>query len=280
MRELAEQERALVPAAGRVDVQRDHGDEHQQPAEQAVQQELDRRVLALADAVTSDHEVHRDEHGLEEDVEQEDVGRGEDADHHRLQHEQQREVGLHAAPRRLLAGRARAAFGVVPRGEHHDRHQHGRHQDEDQRDAVHADRVVHAELRYPLVGLGELEIGTARGEAERHRDRDRERDQRDHQRYALDELVPPALRGVAGRSGGRHGSDHHRAGQRNHARDGQPGKCAHGIRSLTRSIASPEGARRRAAPRRRTSTMHKNARIRSASCAACPRCRPWWRPAC
>ena len=101
--QLAEQERALVPVLRRVHVERDDRDQHEQPAEQAVQQELDRRVLALADAVAPDHEIHRDQHGLEEHVEQEDVGGGEDADHHGLEHEHQHEVGLHAALRRRLA---------------------------------------------------------------------------------------------------------------------------------------------------------------------------------
>ena len=161
MGELAEQERARVAILGRVDVERDHRDQHEQPAEQAVQQELDRRVLALAHAEAPDHEVHRDQHGLEEHVEEEHVGRREHADDHRLEEQQQREVGLHAAPRpgpgaRLAgAGLARAGLigavllniGVVPGGEDDHRHQHGGQADQHQRDAVHADRVVHAELR-------------------------------------------------------------------------------------------------------------------------------------
>ena len=98
----------MPAAAVEYDVQRDHRDQHQQAAEQAVEQELHRRVLPLADAEAPDHEVHRDQHGLEEDVEQEDVGGREDADHHRLEHQHQREVGLHAAPRRAASpGRSR-----------------------------------------------------------------------------------------------------------------------------------------------------------------------------
>jgi hypothetical protein len=177
--QLAELERARVAAARRVDIERDHRDQHEQAAEQAVQQELHRRVLSLAGTVTADHEVHRDEHGLEEHVKQEDVRRREDADHHRLEHQHQREVGLHAAPRRRLLGRARDAFGIVPGREDHHRHEDCGHQDEDERDPVHADRIVHAELRDPLVGLGELEVRAARPERDRHRDGDPERDQRE-----------------------------------------------------------------------------------------------------
>ncbi len=55
-----------------------------------------------------------------------------------------------SAPRRGL-------LDVIPGGQHDDRHQDGGHQDQDKGDAVHADRVVHAELRDPLIDLLELE---------------------------------------------------------------------------------------------------------------------------
>src|ERR671932_129944 len=47
-------------------------------------QELHRGVLPARAAERADEEVHRHEHGLEEDVEQKDVGGREDAHHHRL----------------------------------------------------------------------------------------------------------------------------------------------------------------------------------------------------
>ena len=66
-------------------------------------------------AEAPDEEVHRDQHGLEEHVEQEDVGGGEDADQRRLGGQQQREVartrcGPRAAspPRRTASRPARA----------------------------------------------------------------------------------------------------------------------------------------------------------------------------
>ena len=176
VRQLAEQERALVAAVGRVDVQGDDRDQHEQAAEQAVQQELDGRVLPLADAEAADHEVHRHQHGLEEDVEEEDVGGGEDADHHGLEHQHHREIGLHAAHACRASGAAsggRGAFlDVIPGREHNDRHQDGGHQDQDERDAVYADRVVHAELRDPLVDLLELEPRAAGLELDGHGDGD------------------------------------------------------------------------------------------------------------
>ncbi len=97
VRQRVEDERAVVPGdrrLARVHVQRDHRDQHEQAAEQAVEQELHRRVLPRPDAERPDHEVHRDQHGLEEHVEQEDVGGREDPDHHRVEHQHQREVHL------------------------------------------------------------------------------------------------------------------------------------------------------------------------------------------
>ena len=61
------------------------------PPNRRVQQELHRGVAALGAAELPDEEVHRDEHRLEEDVEQEDVAGGEHPDHERLEHEHQRE---------------------------------------------------------------------------------------------------------------------------------------------------------------------------------------------
>ena len=196
MGEVGEQERALGAAACGVDVKRDDRHQHQQPAEQAVEQELHRRVLALADTEAPDHEIHRDQHRLEEDVEEEDIGGHEDTDNHRLEHKQQREVGLHTAL---------GAVSVVPRSEDHDRHQHDGHQDQDERDAVHTDRVMHTELRNPVVYLGELELRTVRLEAQRHHNRDRQRREREHQREPFGKKgtrIPIGRCGVVAAGGG------------------------------------------------------------------------------
>ena len=105
--EVADEE--AVVAAGARDVDRDDGHEHDQPTREGEQQELHGGVLPARAAEQPDEEVHRDQHRLEEDVEQEHVGGGEDADDERLEHEHQREVALVAparawAPRRLVVG--------------------------------------------------------------------------------------------------------------------------------------------------------------------------------
>ena len=91
------------------DVQADHGGEHEQAADERVQEELHRRVLAARAAEAADDEVHRHEHRLEEDVEQEDVGRGEDADHEELEQQDQPEEVLDVALRRARRRRLSSA---------------------------------------------------------------------------------------------------------------------------------------------------------------------------
>ena len=91
--------------------QADHRGQHEQAADERVEEELDRRVLAPRAAEGADEEVHRHEHDLEEDVEQEHVGGREDADHGELERQQQREVrratlaGCRSRPRRARSAR-------------------------------------------------------------------------------------------------------------------------------------------------------------------------------
>jgi len=99
------QPRALV-----VDVPHDgdDGDEHEQAAHEGEQHELDRRVDLPRPAPDADDEVHRDEHGLPEHVEQDEVGGAEHARHARLQ-QQQRDEEAHLA-----------VLDVVPAPDDHD----------------------------------------------------------------------------------------------------------------------------------------------------------------
>ena len=143
--------------------------QHEQAADQRVQEELHRRVLAARAAEAADDEVHRDQHRLEEHVEQEDVGRREDADHEELEQQQQREV----RPARCAAwlvellgvGLAVEACSRTPGSR---RHQDDRHRDQHQRDAVDAEGEVHAEGRDP--GPAARRTGTAARRAGVERD--------------------------------------------------------------------------------------------------------------
>ena len=101
-------ERARTVLVDRQDVEPDQRGEHEQAAEQRVQEELDGRVLPLGAAVAPDEEVHRDQHRLEQHVEQEDVGGGEHADDQALEDQDPGEVPAH---------RARRLVGVRPAGQ-------------------------------------------------------------------------------------------------------------------------------------------------------------------
>jgi hypothetical protein len=171
-------------------VQADDGGEHQQPADQRVQEELHRGVLPAWPAEAADDEVHRHEHRLEEHVEQEDVHRGEDADHEELEQQQQREVVPHTAllDRRVRLLGARLAVERVPAREDDGRHEQHRHRDEHERDSVGAERDVHTERLDPVPAADELEAFALRVETEQHDERVDDDHQRDRQAQLLGQL--------------------------------------------------------------------------------------------
>ena len=109
--------------------------EHQDAARHRVQDELDRGVDALVVPPDPDEEVHRDEHRVPEDVEQEQVERDEHAEHAGLEREDEEAELLH-----LL-------LDAVPRGQQRERREEAGEHDEPQADAVHAQVVVDAEGR-------------------------------------------------------------------------------------------------------------------------------------
>ena len=134
-----------VAGVGGDDVQADHRGQQDQAAAELVHQELQRGEAPTLTTEAADQEVGRDQRGLEDDVEEEHVGGGEDRDRERLQ-------GQHPGEER----RRVALVGLVPGGDHDDRDQHDGQQDHHQAEAVDAERVVGAEEVDPLVLLGEL----------------------------------------------------------------------------------------------------------------------------
>ena len=90
---------------------------HQQRADQCVEDELDRGVDAIGATPDADDQIHRNQHDLPEDVEEEEVEREEDAEHPCLKNQEADEVLLHA-----VLDRAEARQDADPaeqRGEHH-----------------------------------------------------------------------------------------------------------------------------------------------------------------
>ena len=122
---LREQRRDVGGAGG--PVHRHDGEEHQDRAEQRVEEELEARIDAPLAAPDADDQEHRDQAGLEEQVEQHEVEGREDADHRRLEDEEGDHVLLDAVLDR------------VPRSQDAERHQERREQDERHREAVDAE---------------------------------------------------------------------------------------------------------------------------------------------
>ena len=84
--------------------------EHQQRAGHRVDHERDRRRDAVRAAPDADEDVDRDQHRLEEDVEEQQILRGEDADDRADEEEHEAEVGARRArgrPRRRSRSRRR-----------------------------------------------------------------------------------------------------------------------------------------------------------------------------
>jgi hypothetical protein len=78
----------------RLEVDGEEGDQHEDRAEQRVEEELDAGVLAARATPHPDHEEHRDEDELPEDEEQDQVEGDERAGHTRLQQQHQPEEAL------------------------------------------------------------------------------------------------------------------------------------------------------------------------------------------
>src|SRR5207244_13593466 len=82
-----------VPNIGEIEGQQ--GNQNEDAAEQGEQEELDGGILAARAAPHADEEIHRQQHHLPEDIEQEEVERQEGDDHDRLEDQEQHAVGAH-----------------------------------------------------------------------------------------------------------------------------------------------------------------------------------------
>ncbi len=175
----AGRQRQLVPrgdveaAAGLV-VQVHQRDQHQQRAEQRVEEELEGRVDLVRATPDADDEVHRDQRGFEEHVEQQAVHGAEHADHEAREDQERAHVLVHALGDRL------------PGRDHHDHRDEGRQRHEPERDAVQAQVVVHVEALDPEDLLDELRRGGAVVEVAVERQRHGQADQRADQRDPAD----------------------------------------------------------------------------------------------
>ena len=113
----------------RGDVEPDEAQQQGQGAQERVEEELQRRPDRVAVAPPGDHEVHAHDGQVEEDEEQDEVGRHEHPEAHALQEQEQ--CGLHARA-------VRVPQGVDGAGQEH----HGRHGQQRQGEPVHAHVVA------------------------------------------------------------------------------------------------------------------------------------------
>ena len=143
-------------------------DQHENAARHGVEEELDRRVHSPRAAPHADQEVHRNQHRFPEDVEQQQVGGEESAEHPALERQQQR-VEL-----------ARPLLDRAERGDHRDRREHHGQQHEQHRDAVDAERVRGAQGGQPGPLLHELPARSRRLEPPPQRERERHLGQGGH----------------------------------------------------------------------------------------------------
>ncbi len=173
-RELVDEE-VRDRGGARLPVHRDDRDQHQQRAGQRVEEELERRVDPPRAAPHADDEEHRDQATLEEEVEEDDVERGEDADHQRLEDEEGDHVLAHAVVDR------------APRGEDAERHQERRQHHEEHRDPVDTEVVVD-EPGDPVAPLDELEARFRLVEPPPEPEREDEVEHGRDQRHAADVL--------------------------------------------------------------------------------------------
>ena len=130
------------------EVERQEADDHQRRPEQGEQEELDGRVLPFGSAPDADHEVHRQEHDLEEHEEQDQVLGDERAEHAGVQYQDQDQEALGI----LRLGE------VVPRVDDHQGHDQRGEQDQRKGDAVDAEDVPGVDDVDPRLVDHELEV--------------------------------------------------------------------------------------------------------------------------
>ncbi len=141
------------------------GHEHEQAARHREQYELDRRIDLARSSPDADQKIHRDEHRLPEDIEEEKVEGDKDTDDPGLQEEHEDKVLFDP----ILDG--------SPGGEKGDGHQKSRQDNQEEADPVDPEMIIDA-VAEPGAFFHELGVGSLAVEIEIERQRDGEIDQR------------------------------------------------------------------------------------------------------
>ena len=190
--EHGQRERDVLPMRRREHAESHRAGEHQQRADQGVDDELGRRPNALPPAPGPDQEVERDQHQVEEDDEERQVLRAEGPDHGGLGESEVEEEQPRPLP---VAERRREC-----RGHPEDR----RERDQEEVEPVDAKRVTDAQLRHPLRVRHVLEAGAVRRVVGDHPDRQPEDGHRGREH---DPSRPPARQEGRRQAGGKREED-------------------------------------------------------------------------
>src|SRR6185312_14396476 len=130
-------ERVLAGGAMMHPPQPEDGEQHEEAARLREEEELDGGVGAPLVAPDTDEEVHRHQHQLPEEIEEEQVEREEHSEH------------AHQAPHEVEVKEADALGDFVPRGEHRHDAEKQREQHQEQAHAVDGEMDADSELRDP-----------------------------------------------------------------------------------------------------------------------------------
>ena len=195
-----------------VEVEPQNAEQHDDAADEGVQEKFDRRVQPPVASPDADEEIHRHEHDLPEQEEQQEVETDERPHHACLQDQQEDVVLLHALGNRR------------PRGKNRDEPEQGGQQHEQRAEAVDAQEVLRAHRGNPGHPLDELIAGVLGVVPEPQRHGDEESGEREDVRDPSD--------GVAVLFGDEH--QHRRADKReeqNYRQKRKAGGIRHGITS-------------------------------------------------
>src|SRR5712692_1034750 len=80
-----------------LEIEDQHGDQHEHAAEHGVQKEFDCGILTSRSTPDADEEVHGQQHQFPKDVKEEKIHGAEDADHSSIEEKEQREIAFHCA---------------------------------------------------------------------------------------------------------------------------------------------------------------------------------------
>src|SRR5712692_4489232 len=130
-----------------MEIEDQHGDQHEYAAEHGVQKEFDCGILTSRSTPDADEEVHGQQHQFPKDVKEEKIHGAEDADHSSIEEKEQREIAFHCALN-------------TPRGEDANRTQENGEQYHRDTDAIDANKIFDIVGRDPGNFDNELQVGS------------------------------------------------------------------------------------------------------------------------